>query len=409
MRPSDAAFAALCEAEPDVLDRDELAALTREIARFKSWCDSIQVRVTRRQRALASEGRAELPSDLLAREGRQSGRDARTADDRERVCTAMPGFEDAMASGSVSAGHVDALASVTRNLDPTVQAEVTALAGDLVSDAEKFGVDQFERNCRDLVRNLNALHANASAVAELEKQRAASKIKRWTDRETGMRQTLISLDPVRDKAFWSAVTSKRAKLRQKPEYAKLPWDQLEVEALIAAIGGGGDRVPMIHVLIDETTLATGTVHERTVCETDDGTPLPVETVRNLCCDADIVPIIIDGKGQALAVGRTQRVATPAQRAALRAMHRTCGGANCTVPFDDCYIHHIVPWTKGGFTDLVNLVPLCSHEHRLVHEGGWKITMTADRVITWIRPDGTVYATFSSIDRAPNGVKPIRAA
>jgi Domain of unknown function (DUF222)/HNH endonuclease len=298
---------------------------------------------------------------------------------------------------------------VTRNLDSSVQAELAALAGDLVADAEKFGVDQFERNCRDLVRNLNALHADASAVAELEKQRAASKIKRWTDRETGMRHTLISLDPVRDKAFWGAVTSKRSKLRQKPEFAKVPWDQLEVEALIAAIGGGGDRVPMIFVLIDETTLATGKVHDRTVCETDDGTPLPVETVRNLCCNADIVPIIIDGKGQALAVGRTQRVATPAQRAALRAMHRTCGGSNCTVPFDDCYIHHIVPWTEGGVTDLVNLVPLCSHEHRLVHEGGWKITMTADRVITWIRPDGTVYATVSSIDRAPNGVKPIRAA
>jgi hypothetical protein len=36
-------------------------------------------------------------------------------------------------------------------------------------------------------------------------------------------------------------------------------------------------------------------------------------------------------------------------------------------------------------------------------------MTADRVVTWTRPDGTVYATVSSIDRVPRGVKPIRAA
>jgi hypothetical protein len=136
---------------PDVMDRDELAALTRDVASLKAWCDSILVRVTRRQRALAAEGRAELPADLLAREGRQSGRDARTATDRERVCTAMPGFEDALASGSVSAGHVDALASVTRNLEPSVQSEFVAIASDLVADAEQFGVDQFERNCRDLV------------------------------------------------------------------------------------------------------------------------------------------------------------------------------------------------------------------------------------------------------------------
>ena len=409
MRPSDVAFAALCEADPDVMDRDELAALTRDVASLKAWCDSILVRVTRRQRALAAEGRAELPADLLAREGRQSGRDARTATDRERVCTAMPGFEDALASGSVSAGHVDALASVTRNLEPSVQSEFVAIASDLVADAEQFGVDQFERNCRDLVRNLTALHSDRSATDELEKQRAASKIKRWTDRETGRRHTMISLDPVRDKAFWNAVTSRRTKLRQKPEYAKLPWEQLEVEALIAAIGGGADRVPMIFVLVDETTLATGKVHERTVCETDDGTLLLVETVGNLCCNADIVPIIIDGKGQALAVGRTQRVATPAQRAALRAMHRTCGRPGCTVPFEDCYIHHIVPWSEGGVTDLINLFPLCNQDHGLVHEGGWKITMTGDRVVTWTRPDGTVYETVSSIDRAPHGVKPIRAA
>ncbi len=409
MRPSDATVTALREADPDVMDRDELAALTRDVASVKAWCDSILVRVTRRQRALAAEGRAELPADLLAREGRQSGRDARTTTDRERVCTAMPGFEDALSSGSVSAGHVDALASATRNVDPAVQSELVALAGDLVADAEQFGVDQFERNCRDLVRNLTAVHAGASATDELEKQRSASKIKRWTDRETGMRHTMISLDPVRDKAFWGAVTNRRAKLRQKPEFAKVPWDQLEVEALIAAIGGGGDRVPMIFVLIDETTLATGKVHEHTVCETDDGTPLPIETVRNMCCNADIVPIIVDGKGQALAVGRTQRVATPAQRAALAAMHRTCAGSNCTVSFEDCYMHHIVPWTEGGFTDLDNLLPLCSREHHLVHEGGWKITMTPDRVVTWIRPDGTVYATVASIDRAPNGVKPSWAA
>ena len=48
-----ALFAALRVAEPAVMERDELAALTTQIAAHKAWCESLQVRVTRRQRQLA--------------------------------------------------------------------------------------------------------------------------------------------------------------------------------------------------------------------------------------------------------------------------------------------------------------------------------------------------------------------
>ena len=71
----DAAFAVLRAADPEVMDRDQLAEVAKHIAQPTSWVDSVQVRVTRRQRALAEQGRAESPADLLAREGGQSGRD----------------------------------------------------------------------------------------------------------------------------------------------------------------------------------------------------------------------------------------------------------------------------------------------------------------------------------------------
>src|SRR5262249_18940565 len=157
----------------------------------------------------------------------------------------------------------------------------------------------------------------------------------------------------------------------RPEHAKTGWEQLQVEAVLAACNGGDTtrRVPQLMLLMDETTYRHG-VHTNTVCETSDGTPVPVEVARRMACEADIVPVILGGAGQALAVGRTQRLATPAQRVALRAMHRTCIGPTCTVPFDDCPIHHVVPVERGGPTDLDNLVPLCSDDHHLVHEGGW---------------------------------------
>jgi hypothetical protein len=128
-------------------------------------------------------------------------------------------------------------------------------------------------------------------------------------------------------------------------------------------------------------------------------PLPVSTVRRLCCEAEILPVVLDGAGQALDVGMARRTATRAQRRALRAMHRTCAHPDCTVPFDACRIHHVIPWRLGGPTDIDGLLPVCEPHHHLVHEGGWGLTMTPDRVATWARPDGVHHHTGNTIDRS----------
>ena len=156
------------------------------------------------------------------------------------------------------------------------------------------------------------------------------------------------------------------------------------------------------MLIDFDTLRDG-LHDRSVCETSTGEAVPVATVRRLCCDADIVPVVLDGDGVALDVGRAKRVATREQRRALRAMYRTCAHPGCTVGFDDCDIHHVNPWTPTGLTDLDNLLPLCSRHHHLVHEGGWTLTLRADRTTVWCRPDGSIHYDGSTVDVAPAGV------
>ena len=138
------------------------------------------------------------------------------------------------------------------------------------------------------------------------------------------------------------------------------------------------------VLIDLDTLRDG-LHDHSVCETSTGEPVPVATIRRLCCDADIIPVVLDGDGVALDVGRAKRVATREQRRALRAMYRTCAHPGCSVGFDDCDIHHVNPWTPTGLTDLDNLLPLCSRHHHLVHEGGWTLTLRADRTTVLVPP------------------------
>ena len=406
---TDAVYAALREADPDVMDRDEIAAFIKQVASLKAWCESLTVRGTRRQRHLAAEGRGEAPKDLLAREGGQSGKDARAGEERERVCTALPSFEEALSSGSVSAGHVDAIAGAIRNLDEAVAAEFIAQGHELLADAERMGVDLFERGCRELARQLNATHAAGSDADELDKQRQMSKVRRWTDKETGMRHTHIELDPVRDAQLWAAIDQHRRQARAKAGTG-LTWEQLQVEALLAAVTSGGDTVVQLHVLIDLATLQNG-LHANSICELADGTALPVSVVRQMACEAEIIPVVLGGDGRALDIGRAARLATEPQRQALRAMHRTCIQPDCQVPFDECRIDHIIPWENGGRTDLSNLAPLCESckHHHDVHEGGWTLTMTADRIATWTRPDGTTYWNGPTIDRAPNGITPPPAA
>lgn len=396
-----AALADLQGADPDVMERDELVAFVGRLRQVMSWCRALEVRASRRTRQLADEGRAEAPENLLASGGACSGRDARAAVEREKVCDQMPSFEEALADGAVSAGHVDALAHASRHLDEQTRAEFAACEADLLADAGRMGVDAFSRACRDLARNLVAQHPSRSDAAELDAQRARSSVKRWVDEVTGMRHTHLELDPVRDEQMWKAIRHQLSTVRRRDGNRRTPWAELEVAAVVAAVGASdGDRVPEISVLVDAATLRDG-VHEGTICETENGVPMPLSTVRRLCCEAEIVPIVVGDRGQALAVGRTVRTANRAQRRALAAMHRTCAGPECTVPFEHCRVHHVnVFWRDGGSTDLDNLIPVCERHHHLVHEGGWSLTMGPDRSTTWTRPDGTVWWQGSSIDRRP---------
>lgn len=404
--PPDAVYAAVRDTDPDVLDADGLTAHLGQISALQAWLDAEKVRATRAQRRLADEGRAAPPEHSLARDGRTTSKDAKTAAERESVCTAMPGFEDALAGGAVSAGHVDAIAGATRNLDDTEAAEFAAEADSLLADAERQGVDAFARNCRDLAKSIRGRHNARADVDELEAQRAQSKISRWVDGTTGMHHTHIEADPVTDRLIWSAVQRERSKLRRRNQQTgvKPSWDRLTVDALVEAVTSpsGGDRRGTIVAHVDVKSL-TGGRHDTTLCETDSGVPLPVDTVRRMACDADIIPVVMNGNGVVLDEGRAKRLATFEQRIAIEAMQATCSHPDCTVGIDDCRIHHVTPWSAGGATDLADLAPVCERHHHLVHEGGWTFTMTPDRIATWTRPDGTVYWTGPLNDRHPVAV------
>jgi len=107
-------------------------------------------------------------------------------------------------------------------------------------------------------------------------------------------------------------------------------------------------------------------------------------------------------------GRATRTATVEQRAALRAMHRSCVFPGCTVGFGFCDVHHVVPWWDGGTSDLANLAPVCSRHHHLIHDRHWTLTLHQDRTVEVRRPDGTVHEAAPSVDVAPQGVRELMA-
>jgi hypothetical protein len=136
--------------------------------------------------------------------------------------------------------------------------------------------------------------------------------------------------------------------------------------------GGTCRSDVV-VHVDLETLTSG-LSESSTHRTSFGADLPVETIRRIACDANIIPLVLNGAGMPLDIGRSQRLASAAQRRALEATHDTCAFDGCAVAFHACQIHHIEYWESGGPTDLDNMVPLCSRHHHAAHEGGWKLTL-----------------------------------
>ena len=116
-----------------------------------------------------------------------------------------------------------------------------------------------------------------------------------------------------------------------------------------------------------------------------GESISAAALRQLACDADILPAVLNGKSELLDVGRTQRLVTGPIRAALELRDRGCAFPACSKPPKDCHAHHIVPWWMGGgVTALWNLVLLCPHHHNIVEPGSHE---SAQRWTIELRPDG----------------------
>ena len=130
-------------------------------------------------------------------------------------------------------------------------------------------------------------------------------------------------------------------------------------------------------------------------ELQHGGLIDLETVRRIACDATVVVAVDDSLGHTMYEGRAKRFASGAQRREVMRRDRTCrfpGCANATF----VAVHHVVPWSLGGGTDLDNLVLLCKHHHGVVHRNGWSMTGNPDHELRIENPSGRVTVSRPSV-------------
>ena len=384
---------------------DGHAARAGVVRRIRDWAEAALAQVTLDAADLeAATGATTAGAVAFLQDATGiSAREARGVVRRAEVIASAPAVGAALAQGGLSAAHADALARTVGRAARNVRNDLLAQADTLVQQAGSMGVDDFARHCDTALRTLEG----DGGLAAHERMRRASTFTQWTDRTTGMYCGRFQLDPVRGATVRHTIAREldaltRDQRNTNDRSCEALLDELAAQALVNLIehghthiaSGGRPNGADIHVIIDHHTLAHAPAghhpNSTSICELSDGTPIPAATARRLACNAGIIPVVLGGDSEPLDVGRARRLATTAQRRAIRTMYRTCAAPGCDVTVDRCDIHHVQPFEHGGHTNLDNLVPVCWRHHHLVHEGGWQLRIDPQRTITMVKPDGTTH-------------------
>jgi hypothetical protein len=164
-------------------------------------------------------------------------------------------------------------------------------------------------------------------------------------------------------------------------------EQRRADALVAlasaqiAADPDPDRATIVvHARVDPAGRAEGGF------EVEAGPAIPEQTAQRLLCTARVQAVVEDAAGDVVGLGRMAR--EPSEWMLRQLRHRDQG---CTFPGCGAtrwaQAHHITWWSRGGRTDLANLVLTCLFHHKLVHEYGWTVRRESNGEVIWARPDG----------------------
>ena len=347
-------------------------------------------------------------AEVLASSAGLSRREAHSQVKTARAIQDMPKLRDAVESGRVSVANAKRLAET---VDKT-SADDVAADSDLLAKAESMRPEQFTKEARRWVTDRDG---DGGAV-EHARQRARRCLRMW-DADDG----LVHLH-----GQFDAVTGERIRNRLRAEAAHMfdgdkqnakksatnggavrrtfdqcmadAFDSLTADGARASAGAGSGGVkPIADIcIVAHVDDATGDL----IAETPAGDRLPRQVLEELACNAALTPTIYNRRGVLLWQGHSKRTATAAQLKALKAIYGGCFA--CGFDFDRCQAHHVDPVSRGGPTDIDNLVPACWSCHNKVHHFGWQIHGPPGRR-TMHPPDPVTYGPAHAMDPPGSGL------
>jgi HNH endonuclease len=313
----------------------------------------------------------------------ESRRDARSKKRLAEATVKRPSLGKGLLDGSLNAEQAEQIeraADTTDASDERIEKLIDDVKGESVKDTN--------RRIRDLEREL----ATETPEERFEQQRRKRQASIGPKGDgSGMIELHALLDPVAG-ARVTASLIKASKQLHQGDTEQRSYRQIMAAALEHLITGasaatddrsksGADMSNGVSVIVTVTLEDLVEGINKTGKIAGAAETIPVSQIRGIACQQGIYPAVLGSNGEVLDMGRRVRLATPAQKRALRARYGGCGVEGCDACFDFCDIHHIWEWLRGGPTDLANLIPLCSHHHHLIHDQGWTLLYNADGFAT----------------------------
>lgn len=339
--------------------------------------------------AYASRGGEGLARRVALEELLASKQQARREVETASQFSQVPETLDALGAGEIPEAHAKKIAKAA-SLGPVNEAVLVEAAR-----REDFGT--FSRTLRDHQHE----QSGDDGKSLMAKQRQRRELSFFKSPDDGMFVLNGRFDPVAGNRIEAALADEERRLRNNGDNSaddQASFNQRLADALENLVcADTSDRKPQGTTLI--VTAEWDALNQRLAgARLLDGTPLPVSEALRLACNADILPAVFDTKGQKLWVGRKQRLATEAQRAALIVRDKHCVGCGRSATW--CEVHHIDEWSKGGPTDIDNLVLVCTSCHHNIHDDGWIVHR--DRNGTYeLRPPPAPYADYPTRKTKPH--------
>ncbi|HSS93526.1 MAG TPA: DUF222 domain-containing protein [Candidatus Dormibacteraeota bacterium] len=300
----------------------------------------------------------------------------------------MPDSVEAMAAGDIGFAH---LALIARTATAIAESGTNQAFDEsaLLVKAREFSVGRFREFC-DHARHAGDPEGYARGEAHAVEARSLS----FSAGQGGMVWVRGMLDPEGGAAVRTALEP-LARPSGKGDHRKR--DRRLADALVEAahrlLDGGrlprvGTQRPHLHVTTSLDTLLG--LAGAPAANLEYSLPISARAVERIACDCAVTRILLGSDSAVIDVGRSRRVMTPAQRHALNVRDKGCRWPGCDRPATSTSGHHLVHWTKGGSTDLPNLLLLCYRHHWMAHEGGWQLVKTDDGGFITVPPPFGVY-------------------